>query len=132
MEKKSPTSPSPLDPVAPEDPTEADEASAGALAKRRRGERTPEPKDPAAVEVKPFSPPSEDDEDAPEGWIEIELVDEAGAGVPGERYRVTLPNGRVASGTLNKDGFARIEGFEPGTCKICFPKLDQDAWEAEA
>jgi transposase len=34
-------------------------------------------------------------------WIEIELVDEAGNPVPGEQYNVTLPDGSVASGTLD-------------------------------
>ena len=25
--------------------------------------------------------------------------------------------------------FARIEGIEPGTCKVTFPRLDKEAWE---
>ena len=63
-------------------------------------------------------------------WIEIELVDEEDNPVPGERYKVTLPDGKtVAEGTLDEKGFARVEGIDPGTCKITFPNLDKDAWE---
>jgi type VI secretion system secreted protein VgrG len=63
-------------------------------------------------------------------WIEIELVDEEDNPVPGQAYRVTLPDGQtVAEGTLDHNGFARIEGIEPGTCQITFPNLDQDAWQ---
>ena len=49
--------------------------------------------------------------------------------VPGEVYRVTLPDGKVAEGTLDEKGFARVEGIDPGTCKVTFPNLDQEAWE---
>ena len=62
-------------------------------------------------------------------WIEIELVDEADQPVPGEKYRVTLPDGSVDEGTLDGNGFTRIDGIDPGTCQITFPKLDKDAWE---
>jgi hypothetical protein len=32
-------------------------------------------------------------------------------------------------GTLDGKDFARIDGIEPGTCKITFPELDKYAWE---
>src|SRR5262245_25914609 len=63
-------------------------------------------------------------------WIEIELVDEAGNPVPGERYRITLPDGKtVDEGTLDEKGCARVECIDSGTCKITFPELDRDAWK---
>ena len=50
--------------------------------------------------------------------------------MPGEPYRVTLPDGTmVAEGTLNDKGFARVDGIDPGTCKVTFPKLHKDAWK---
>ena len=50
--------------------------------------------------------------------------------VTGMTYRITLPDGEtVAEGTLNEKGFCRVDGIEPGSCKITFPLLDQDAWE---
>ena len=58
------------------------------------------------------------------------MVDEDNQPVPGIAYRVTLPDGEtVAEGTLDEKGFARVDGIDPGTCKITFPPLDKDAWE---
>ncbi len=74
--------------------------------------------------------PTDEEEKEKKSWIEIELVDEEGNPVPGERYKVILPDGQtVAEGTLDEKGFARISGIDPGTCKITFPNLDKDAWE---
>ena len=58
------------------------------------------------------------------------MVDEENHPVAGLAYRITLPDGEtVAEGTLDEKGFARVDGIEPGTCKITFPDLDKDAWE---
>jgi hypothetical protein len=63
-------------------------------------------------------------------WIEIEMVDEDNNPVPGEKYRIILTDNKTfAEGTLDEKGFARVEGIEPGSCKVTFPKLDKDAWE---
>jgi len=114
-----------IEPLAAEEPTEADEADPGKTAEfkaqqRERGEgkygSTPE---------RPFEP-LEDEEGS---WIEIELVGEDDEPVPGARYRIELPDGSFASGSLDENGVARVEGFEAGTCKICFPDLDEEAWE---
>ena len=72
--------------------------------------------------------PKEDEEE--KSWLEVELIDEADEPVAGEQVMVTLPDGKVYSGRTNKDGVLKVTGVEPGaTCKICFPDLDQDAWE---
>jgi type VI secretion system secreted protein VgrG len=71
-------------------------------------------------------PPAEEEDRT---WIEIEMVDDTGQPVAGERYRVTLPDGSVREGTLDQNGFAHIGGIEPGTCEITFPELDEDMWE---
>jgi len=74
--------------------------------------------------------PKEDEEVPPEKkWIEIELVDEAGLPVAGEKYEVELPDGKIATGTTGPKGIARVNGVKPGSCKIRFPNLDKDAWE---
>lgn len=62
-------------------------------------------------------------------WIEIELLDQDDKPVAGERFAVTTPDGRIARGTLDQNGFARIEGIDPGTCQVTFPRLDGEAWE---
>jgi type VI secretion system secreted protein VgrG len=62
-------------------------------------------------------------------WIEIELVDAQKNPVAGEKYKITLPDGTAAEGTLDEKGLARVEEIEPGTCQITFPNLDKDAWK---
>ena len=57
-------------------------------------------------------------------------MDKDGKPVPGEAYRVVLPDGeQVAEGTLDEKGFARVDGIEPGTCKVTFPNLEKQAWK---
>jgi type VI secretion system secreted protein VgrG len=62
-------------------------------------------------------------------WVEVELADENGKPAAGASYRVELPDGSVASGSLDEKGFARVEGIDPGSVKVTFPDYDQDAWE---
>ena len=62
-------------------------------------------------------------------WIEIELVGEDFRGIPNELYKITLPDGKVREGKLDSRGRARLEGMDPGKCKVEFPNLDKDAWE---
>lgn len=61
-------------------------------------------------------------------WIEIALVDEKGKPVPGESYKIRLPNGEIVTGNLDSRGLARIDGIDPGTCKVNFPDFDRKAW----
>ena len=66
----------------------------------------------------------------PVHWVEIELIGEDGKPIPGEAYRVTLPNGDVARGYLDQEGRAKVENIEdPGACQIAFPDLDAEAWD---
>ena len=82
--------------------------------------------DPDAPSHDPNSPDNKDKTH----WIEIQLLDENGKGVPGERYAVTLPDGStIADGTLDDKGFARVDNIDPGTCKVTFPNLDKEAWD---
>jgi hypothetical protein len=62
-------------------------------------------------------------------WIEFELFDDEGVPVPFEPYTVELADGSMIEGNLDAVGRARIEGINPGTCKISYPKLDKDSWE---
>jgi hypothetical protein len=56
-------------------------------------------------------------------------VDEEDRSVPGERYEITTPDGRVVRRTLDENGLARADGIKPGDCQITFPRLDREAWE---
>lgn len=83
----------------------------------------------AATDAATHDPNSEEARDK-KHWIEIELVDEEGQPVPGEPYRITLPDGTtVADGTLDAKGWARVDNIDPGSCKVTFPNLDKEAWE---
>ena len=105
---------------------------------RTPGRRRPDP-DPqtaagvtAASTVDPDTPthdPNSASNKDKKHWIEIELLDEEGNPVPGEPYRITLPDGTtVASGTLDDKGWARVDHIDPGTCQVTFPNLDKDVW----
>lgn len=61
-------------------------------------------------------------------WIEIALVDDAGDPVAGEAYEIVLPDGSKRSGKLDAKGTARVEGIDPGTCKVLFPGFDGREW----
>ncbi|MGH3148463.1 MAG: hypothetical protein ACRDTR_22000 [Rubrobacter sp.] len=63
-------------------------------------------------------------------WVEIELVDEEGNRVPRQLYRLALPDGSVEEGFLDDAGRARVEGIDPGTCKVSFPEIDAAEWRA--
>lgn len=65
-----------------------------------------------------------------EDWIGIELKDDAGNPIAGERFLMTLPDGTEIGGELDNLGKARIEGIAPGTCQISFPERDVREWKA--
>ncbi len=93
--------------------------SGGSSGAGKSGDDRPTHKDPPKN-----APPQKD-----KTWIEIELLDANKKPVAGEPYEVELPNKKVATGTTGADGVARIEGVDPGTCKIRFPRLDKDSWK---
>ena len=62
-------------------------------------------------------------------WLAFDLADEDGAPMRGEPFTVTLPNGHEVHGALDANGAVRIEGIDPGTCKVSFPERDKDGWE---
>ena len=126
---KSGTAGSVVAPAPPDEAHDADVADPGEVSKIKAEALTRPDSKYGKVKVPAFKPPENTSEDKKLVWIEIELVGEDDKGIPGEAYKLTTPDGLVAEGTLDQDGFARIEGLEPGTCKICFPKLDKDAWE---
>jgi hypothetical protein len=62
-------------------------------------------------------------------YVEIELLGEDDRPVPGEEYRIALPDGRIVTGRLNVLGKAYVPDIaDPGSCQISFPALDREAW----
>jgi len=141
MNKKSGTAGTPVDPTAPVAPHEADKADPGEVEKIKAEQRSTQTGKYGSAKAKPFKPEDDDgsagtdsaseekSEEKELSWIEIELVGEDDKPIPGEKYRVTLPDNSVDEGTLDSQGYARVEGFEKGSCKITFPDLDKEAWE---
>ena len=140
MGKKSGKAPKAVPPAEPEKTEEAAEAKAGKAGKAKAGKagkagqqeqaesKTKDMK--AHKEATTEEEKEQKEEEEKDSWIEIEHVGEDDAGIPGEKYRIILPDGETyADGTLDEKGFARVEGFEKGTCKVCFPDIDKEAWE---
>lgn len=120
----------PLTPLEPKAVEEADSADPGEVSEAKALQLETQSGKYGAVKVKAFKPPpAEEGSQQQRSWIEIELVGEDDKPIAGEAYEIVLPDQSVATGTLDHKGFARVEGFEPGTCKVSFPDLDQDAWE---
>jgi type VI secretion system secreted protein VgrG len=121
-----------VSPMAPKAPEEADQADPGKMDELKAQQQKAGTGKYGKAKVTPFrqeeaSAASEDEE---KSWIEIELVDEEGKPIPGERYEIKLPDGTtVAKGTLDQNGFARVSPIDPGQCEITFPDLDKDAWK---
>lgn len=67
-------------------------------------------------------------DEVPTDWIAIELVDEDGEPLANVEYRIEDPSGDVRRGSTDAMGKARVEGLEPGKCKVSFPKLDGSEW----
>ena len=59
--------------------------------------------------------------------LKVHLLDEKGGNAAGEKYRVTLPGGKVVEDKLDPDGSAEI-ACASGDCQLEFPDLI-DSWE---
>jgi type VI secretion system secreted protein VgrG len=115
-----------VSPAAPAQAAEADNADPGAKADPLTAGGANGSSNSDAPWHNANSPENKDKK----SWIAIELMDTAGKPVPGEAYRVTLPDGStVAEGTLDEKGRARVDNIDPGTCKVTFPRLDKKAWK---
>lgn len=94
------------------------ESGEGVIGEEREGEATEEPEEGQmqTTDVPPLEP----------SCLEIMLTDEEGQPCAGMPYEVLTPAGRTISGTLDEEGCARLEGLDPGDCKVRFP--DQTGW----
>jgi type VI secretion system secreted protein VgrG len=107
-------------------PTMVTKVAPDAPLKPEETKPTENPADKAAAEANSHDPASEENKDKTH-WIEVELKDEAGAPVVGETCEITLPNGKKATKSTNKEGLIRIDKIDAGNCKIRWIHLDQDA-----
>ena len=63
-------------------------------------------------------------------WVELELVDDTGVAIAGAKYLIVGPDGQEHPGTTDGKGRGRVDGINPGQCKISFPGMDKEAWTA--
>jgi type VI secretion system secreted protein VgrG len=131
---------SPVSPLSPTDPAKADDAIAGelsstaakpdTLAKTSATNVSAIMYHPSPASNAPTHNPNAPENQEKKHWIEIQLFDEDNKPVPGEAYKITLPDGTtIADGTLDDKGFARVDNIDPGSCKVTFPNLDKESWE---
>src|SRR5712671_5329673 len=118
---------SPVPPADPAVPHDADQADPGVVEKIKAEQIKTQTGKYGAEQVKPHKPPETPEaKKEKKSWIEIELLDEKDKPLPGKKYKITLPDGKTtAEGTLDDKGCARVDGIEPGTCKVTFPELDE-------
>jgi len=120
--------------VAPQKPEEvfgADDAKPGKIAEVKAEQAKKKAGKYGSTGLPAHKPPKQQTEEEKKektSWIEIELLDEEDNPVPGEKYEIELPDGTIAKGSLDGDGFARVDGVKPGECKVCFPELDGEVW----
>ena len=62
-------------------------------------------------------------------WIEFQLVDRQGEPVPGEPYRVRLPDQSLHTGATDAQGRARFESILAGNATIVFTGFDEREWQ---
>jgi type VI secretion system secreted protein VgrG len=125
---KSGNAGSAVPPAAPTAAFDADDANPGVVEQIKATQLQTKTGKYGSVQVKPYKPPqTQEEKEKKPHWIEIKLLDEDQNPVPGEQYRITLPDGEtVAEGTLDDKGSARVDGIDPGTCQVSFPNLDKD------
>lgn len=118
-------------PAAPAAAFDADKANPGEMAAlKAEQQRTKTGKYGSGPGLAPHRPPSAEDRREKKSWIEIVLQYRDGKPVPGEPYCIVLPDGvTAAEGTLDEKGFARVDGIDPGMCKVTFPRLEKQAWK---
>ena len=116
-------------PTAPTEAEVADNADPGSKEPTYKQQRERQSAAQQAASNAPSHNPASEENKEKKNWVEIEVVNEDGKPVPGVRYRITLPDGAtLAEGTTDEKGFARVDGIDPGSCKVTFPDLDKEAW----
>jgi len=128
MNAKSGTACTLKDPKVPVEATEAVDADPGEVTQAASRQRQIEQSDPGTSNIS-GGPAGEEGQEQQTHWISVELKDSAGNPVPGEQYRVKLPDGSIRTGYLDDEGKAKEEGIpDSGQAEINFPRLHGEDW----
>jgi len=104
---------------APDAPAEAEEAVVADPGEQGKIEAAKKQEEQSKSE-------SSEEEEEESHWLGILLKDEDGNPMPFEEYRVKLPDGKVVTGWLDKEGKARVEGIpKGGQCDVTFPRIHE-------
>jgi Rhs element Vgr protein len=122
----APNVPSP--PTTEADPSPADISQPGRDT-RYTGPGQPPPELPPQPEVPGHEFPPDQPPTPKKSWIEVQVTDDSGDPVAGERVDLTLPNGQVRQTRTDSNGLLRVDRIEAGQCQISLPQRDADAWE---
>ena len=130
MEMKAGTGLTLVAPAPPEEAKEADNANPGEVEEVKAAQKESKTGKYGSTPAQGFTPPPANSAEAQEGhWLEVELKDDDGNPVPGEAFEAKMPDGRLYKGTLDRNGFARVEGVPAGQAEVRFPNMDDEAWE---
>jgi uncharacterized protein (DUF2345 family) len=130
MGKKSGKAGGAVPPAAPKKAEDADIADPGKVAEIKAEQAKTKSGKYGSEKVKPHKPPqTKEEKQQKKSWIEIQLEDEEGNPIPGKPYRIKLSDNSVIEGTLDGDGYARVDGIDPGDCEVTFPDDDEETIE---
>ncbi len=66
---------------------------------------------------------------AKRSWIEVEVVDDGGKPLRGERVQIKDAEGKTRELFTDEKGIVRMDDIAPGSADITMPHLDQDLWK---
>jgi hypothetical protein len=70
------------------------------------------------------------DESEPTTWVGLQLEDEEGEPVAGQRVRIKLSDGTVRESLSDDKGRIRLDGIPLGNCQVEFVGVDASDWRA--
>lgn len=56
-------------------------------------------------------------------WVEFRLVNGQDEPIPDQPFELTDPSGKKIQGTLDSNGYAKVEPVKSGSCVVHFPQL---------
>jgi len=129
MGKKSGTAVSAQSPEAPDAAQEPDVADPGEASETEAEQSQTQQLEPGSTKLeRPSGSEQSESETEETHWVGLKLKDDQGNPVPGEPFRLKLPDGTVVEGKLDAKGKVEIRGVPAGKCQVCFPKIDSEDW----